>query len=524
MDRMDETLKPKSKNLELLGELKNSKWRLIAQSMIAGVVAGMLVSLYRYGIEFATESAAEIYSYLKGHPVCIIPWFLVICGAAWVIYKLIKLEPYAKGSGIPQVEGIVLLGMKMRWYTILVVRFIAGLLAALLGLSVGREGPSIQIGACGAQAFANSATKNKAEKNYLITAGGAAGLAAAFNAPFSGIMFALEEVHKSFSINVLITAASAALVSDLVSGVFFGLSPVLGFLVVPQLPLRFYPWLILAGVLSGLVGSLINKFLLLSGTLYKKFPPVMGIGLALTAALPCGIFLPQVLGGGSDLIRLANSADSSLVLLAVLLAIKLLFTSISFGSGVPGGIFLPILSMGALTGGLLGGIAVKLGLPGEYIAVLVVCSMAGALTSSVKAPMTSVLLMTEMTGSLVQLMPVALVSFISLWISDMLKIAPIYEELLERIADAKNEAGNKSADEVYVEMAVEEGSTLAGALLCDVPWPDGLLAVSLHRGTQEIVPKGNTQIHTGDYIAVLSSDMNYADTRTYLSGLCKSRL
>ena len=363
-----------------------------------------------------------------------------------------RFAPYTSGSGIPQVEGIVLFGIKIRWYTVLAVRFVAGLLSSFFGVSLGREGPSIQIGAAGAQAIADQLGKSKLEKNYLITAGASAGLSAAFNAPLSGIVFSLEEVHRTFSPNILIAATSAALTADVVSKYFFGLKPVLSYSSIPQLPIRFYPLLIVLGIVSGLVGSAMNRGLLRFGKYYDKLPAQLRPAIALLLALPCGLFLPQILGGGQELIKLSEHAQAGILMTALLLATKLIFTCTSFGSGLPGGIFMPILSVGALTGGLFGQALIGAGLPAECLPAFCVCAMAGAMASSVKAPVTSILLMAEMTGSLIHLLPVAMVAFIALLISDLLGVSPIYEVLLERIRSPEDaEAVRQALDEVLRE-------------------------------------------------------------------------
>lgn len=513
----------KSKIYKLLSQLNNLKWSLTYKGVLVGLVSGVLVSLYRYGIELGTEKALQAYNFLGKQPVYIFPWLLGTVLISLIIHKLITLEPYSKGSGIPQVEGIVLLGMKMKWYSILLVRFTAGLAASFFGVSLGREGPSIQIGACGAQALSKVAGKNKVEKNYLITAGAAAGLSAAFNAPLSGIIFTLEEVHRSFSPYILAAATTAALTAGFVSNLFFGLYPVLDFLDVPQMPLRYYFWLLIAGVLSGMVGSLTNKCLLGVSLLYEKIPPFSRPMLALLSALPCGLLLPQVLGGGQNLIRIAREAKEGVLMLLLFLVVKLVFTCICFGSGIPGGIFLPILAIGALTGSILGQIAVWGGMPSVYIPVLCVCAMAGAMSGSVKAPITSILLMAEMTGSLVQMLPVALVVFIALFTSDLLDVTPIYEVLLDRIASqTKAETGKQNKDRALMEVPVELGSFAAGKKIKEINWPAGLLIVSLRRGNEEIVPNGSTKIYQGDYLVVLSSIRNYDEMSHLLKGLCHS--
>lgn len=513
----------KSKVYRMLSSLNELKWRVAVKGFLSGLIAGLLVVLYRLGIEYGNEAAVSIYSYLRLHPLFILLWLIAAIGIGLFIAWLIKLEPMAKGSGIPQVEGQVLYGMKIKWYSILAVRYIAGIISSFFGLSLGREGPSIQIGAAGSQAFAKKISKNKLEENCLITGGAAAGLSAAFNAPLSGIVFALEEIHRSFSPLILIAATTASLTADVVSKYFFGLKPVLSFTATPQLPEALYLWLLPLGILSGFAGALMNKALLGFQTLYNKLPPRLRPIIALLIALPCGLFLPQVLGGGQNLIQMAEKLDAGIVLLLVFVVVKLLFTSTSFGSGIPGGIFMPILAVGALLGSILGIIAVHFGMPAEYIPDFAVCAMAGAMSASVKAPITAILLTAEMTGSLVHLLPVAACSFIALLLSDILKITPIYEALLDRIVDNNEEALNSDKVGGLLEIPVELGSAVAGKKISEVAWPQGILIVGIHRGNKEIVPNGDTTISPGDYLVMLSSECTYRDMNTDIRELCHTK-
>lgn len=511
-----------SKFYKMLSVLNQLRWKIAAKSILTGFIAGLLVVLYRLGIEYGTEAALTIYTFLKKNPIAIIPWFLFAIMIGWFLSWLVKMEPMATGSGIPQVEGILLYGMRMKWYTILLVRFTGGILASFFGVSLGREGPSIQIGASGSQAIAPKISGNKLEENYLITGGAAAGLSAAFNAPLSGIIFALEEVHRSFSPLILIAATTASLTADVVSKYFFGLKPVLDFIAIPQLPEKFYLWLLPIGMFSGLIGSVANTSLLKMQRFYEKVPAAIRPSIALILSIPCGLFLPQILGGGQNLIKLSENGTASLEFLILLLVCKLLFTCICFGSGIPGGIFLPILSIGALSGGLLGLTAIQFGVPAEYIATFAVCAMAGALSGSVKAPITSILLTAEMTGSLVHLLPVAACSFIALFLSDFMKITPIYEALLERIVSKNEESTKSKKSEILLEFPVEFGSTICGKKINEINWPDQSLVVGIHRGNSEIVPNGTTTIMAGDYLVVLSSEQALDDINSHMKALCYS--
>jgi H+/Cl- antiporter ClcA len=411
----------------------------------------------------------------------------------------------------------------MKWYSILAVRYAAGIISSFFGLSLGREGPSIQIGASGSQALAKKISKNKLEENYLITGGAAAGLSAAFNAPLSGIVFALEEVHRSFSPLILIAATTASLTADVVSKYFFGLKPVLSFASTPQLPEILYLWLLPLGIITGFAGTILNKALLGFQMLYNKFPARIRPCAAMVIALPCGLFLPQVLGGGSNLIQTAENLDSGILILLVFIAVKLIFTCTSFGSGIPGGIFIPILAVGALTGGIVGRIAVHFGVPTQYVSDFAVCGMPGALSASVKAPITAILLTAEMTGSLIHLLPVAACSFIALLLSDVLKVTPIYEALLENIIDKNEDTIKNEKTGGLLEIPVELGSAVADKKISEVEWPQGILVVGIHRGDKDMVPNGKTKIAPGDYLVILSSESTYRELNTNIRELCHAR-
>ena len=294
---------------KLVPRFDHLKWKMAAAGILVGLISGFLVVLYRLGIEYGTDTARWIYARIRETPWLVAPWAVAAIAAALAIAWMVKKEPMAGGSGIPQTNGVVICGLKMRWQTILPVRFIGGLLGSLFGLSLGREGPSIQIGASGAQFLSHRLRGKKREdvqEHYLVTAGAAAGLSAAFSAPLSGMMFALEGVHRSFSPAILMGATAASLTADFVSKYCFGLRPVLDFGTIGQLPLGEYGWLIPLGLVAGLVGSLMNRSLLGFQTLYGKLPAWSRPLIAIALALPIGIWLPDVLGGGSNLIAMAD--------------------------------------------------------------------------------------------------------------------------------------------------------------------------------------------------------------------------
>lgn len=513
----------KSKIHKLLSGMNQLKWSLTVKGLLCGSVAGSLAVLYRLIYEFGTDFSLKIYGYLSAHPVLILPWLLVIGSVGFCIAWIVKLEPMATGSGIPQVEGVVLYGLKMRWHTILPVRFVSGLLSSFFGLSLGREGPSIQIGAAGSQAVSKFVSKSDLEENYLITGGAAAGLSAAFNAPISGMLFALEEVHRSFSPLILIAATTSALIADVISKFIFGLEPILRFSFITQLPVNLYFWLLPLGILSGLSGALINKTLLFFQDIYVKIRWYFRPMIALLIALPFGLFMPEIMGSGQNLIKIAENPTSGILIILLFFLFKIIFTATSFGGGIPGGVFMPILSIGALSGSFLGLAASSMGLSAEYIPFFAVCAMSGALSGSVKAPLTAIMLAAEMTGSFGYLLPVAACSFIALLFSDLLKVDPLYESLLERFFSRYNSQHEcEPQKDALIEVPVEYGCFVSNKLVSEVEWPQGVLIVGIKRGAKEIVPKGNTKIIPGDYLVILSSNQAEKDHALTIKELCRS--
>lgn len=493
---------------KLYSAFDSIRWQIVIRALFAGVVGGFFAVLYRLILELASQWIP----FLTSHP-----WlYLTIPILGIGLAKLITWQPMATGSGIPQAEGVVLLGLKMRSLPILLVRFIAGAIGALFGLSLGREGPSIQIGACGGQLVAQARHTDPLQTRYLITGGAAAGLSAAFNAPLSGMVFALEEVHRSFSRIILLSAMAASLSADYLSKTFFGLKPVLYFVDIKSLPLENYWWVIPLGIVTGLLGVLINHCLLGAQTLYQRLPVWQRISLALLIAVPITFFLPQLLGSGHELIAQTHHAALGIHLALLYLIGKIFFTSTSFGSGLPGGIFMPILSIGAL-GGYAFGLLIHV--DPSLLATLSVCAMAGTLAASVKAPLTAIILIMELSGSLRHMLPVAAVVFIALLISDLLKMAPIYETLLERYVGDKSEATMPAQ---IIEVPVEMGSFVSGRLIKEVGWPTQTLILGIRRGDQEVMAHGETKVQAGDYLIILAREGHQANLKQQFDDLCQS--
>lgn len=515
-----------SKVYHALSHWRDFRLKVFAEGILIGLVAGAVVVLFRYCIVYAEWLRTAVYAQLRRNPALIPAWLLFLLLAAFILGLIVKYEPMAGGSGIPQVKGVMLRRMKMMWQKVLPAKFAGGILAIGAGLSLGREGPSIQLGAVVGQGLSRLMGQTKMEERYLLTSGASAGLAAAFNAPLAGVMFALEELHKNFSPTVLMSAMAASVTADGVSRLVFGQNAVFTFERLPVLPLGYYGYIIALGVITGLGGVLFNKCLLRSLDLYDQqrvLPKTLQAAFPLLLGGLAGFILPEILGGGHELIGGISAGHYGLALLFVLLTAKFVFTVLSYGCGVPGGIFLPLLVIGALLGGAFATVSIQLmTVPAQYANNFVILAMAAFFTAITKAPVTGSILILEMTGSFSHLFSLITISMTAHLVADIAKSPPVYEALLDRsLAKQQPQSpAESSVKQTVAELVVCLDSKLDGKYIKDVAWPANSLLVSIKRGETEIVPKGNTKIMAGDYVYILTDE-----TKTKLvSELAESRL
>lgn len=413
---------------------------LITEGLCVGLVGGFVVLLYRVALTFAGDWLVKILSYMKGNPFRCVVWFLILAALAWIVGKLVKWEPMISGSGIPQVEGEIAGRLSQNWKRVLPAKFAGGFLCMLGGLSLGREGPSIQLGAMAGQGISRALGRGKREEKFLMTCGASAGLSAAFHAPLAGMMFAVEEIHKTFSIPILLPVMTASVTADYIASHILGLDPVFRFQITEYLPQNYYWLLILLGILVGVSGVFYNWGMLKAQELYRKIPFMKETGRLLIAFLTAGVLgivMPWVLGSGSGLIISLTQGEMVLGMVVLTLVMKFLFSAVSFGSGAPGGIFFPLLILGALIGAVFAMAGVEFfGLAPVYVNNFVLLGMTGFFTAIVRAPLTGIILLFEMSGSISQMLSLSIVSVTAYIVATLMRSEPIYDSLLKRILKA----------------------------------------------------------------------------------------
>ncbi|MEY8461971.1 ClC family H(+)/Cl(-) exchange transporter [Streptococcus merionis] len=473
----------------------------VFRGILVGLLAGLVVSLFRLLIGYSFEWLVHLYQLARQNTLVL---FAIIVGyllLTWLLGQLAKSESGVRGSGIPQIEGELKGLMNSDWWSILWRKFVGGVLAISSGLMLGREGPSIQLGAMTAKGIASKLQLSPLEMRVLIASGSAAGLSAAFNAPIAGLLFVVEEVYRHFSRLVWVTTLTASLVANAVSLWIFGLTPVLQMPIeVPDLAFHQYWLFLLTGAFLGLSGYLYEKVILNMPTFYSKIGNFLRRGasyypiLPFILILPIGYWLPELLGGGHELIMHLPMANYSFGILALFFIIRFVMTMLSYGSGLPGGIFLPILSLGSVLGMMVGQVLVAMGLvDAADLPLFIVLGMAGYFGAISKAPLTGIVLVTEMVGDMHQLMPLGLVTLVAYIVMDLLGGAPIYEAMLEKMLP---EHAEESSETTLIEIPVSE--RIAGFRVCDLTLPEGVLITGqVNHGRSEIV-NGQTKLYLGN--------------------------
>ena len=293
--------------------------------------------------------------------------------------------------------------------------------------------------------------------------------------------------------------------------------------------------LLILGVILGLLGAFYNKVMLKAQELYKK-PKFLNettrLVIAFLAAGVLGLLMPSVLGSGGDLIVSLTEGEMILQLVILTFVVKFLFSAVSFGSGAPGGIFFPLLILGALIGGAFAMTGVELfGLDPVYINNFVLLAMAGFFTAIVRAPVTGIILLFEMSGSVSQMLSLAVVSVVAYITATLLKSEPIYESLLNRLLDGqkkKSESGENSRrqgagagrQKVLSEFIIMSGSVLEDRTVMEIHWPNNCLLVALERNGKEMIPRGKTRLMAGDRLTVMTDERDAGYIHDKLENLC----
>ncbi len=420
-----------------LGTTEIKRRHILPKALVVGLVAGLMASAFRVALQTAEQWRIGLQQHYhdSGWIALALALSLGVIGGGLGVWLVRRFSPEAAGSGIPHLQSVVRGEATLDWRRVLPVKFIAGVFGIGGGLALGREGPTIQMGG-GTGLMVSEWFRVKpgeGERKALIAAGAGAGLAAAFNAPLSGVIFVLEELHGAFTPVVFVAAFLASVTADVVGRVLTGEMPVFPLREVHAPGVNGLPVAIVLGAICGLAGVGFNRSLLKSLDLFGRLRSWPPFAVGAVAGVVVGVaswWYPGVAGSGGLHVERALAGEVATHGLLVLLVLRFALTMISYGSGAAGGIFAPLLVVGALGGLAIGraahGVAPMWAPHPEAFAVI---GMGALLTAIVRVPLTSVVLLIELTGQYEFMLPLLAASLVAYGVAEALGDTPIYEAL-----------------------------------------------------------------------------------------------
>ncbi len=492
---------------------------IVLISLLTGLFSGVVVTFYNILASIGEETSVKLYSLITANPAFIPLLILGLAAGGIVIGTLVAFVPMIRGSGIPQIEGAARGKIRFKWYTTMCSMFAASLACIFMGLAAGAEGPSLGIGGCAGDAVGSALKRSHMVRRLQIASGSSAGLAVAFNAPVTGLVFAMEEAFRSFSPQVFICAAISVVTALITRNAIrpalgYGVGFTLDGFVFSEFSFASCAWTVPAAVITAFAGvgfyyavfalkRLFGHITFLKGTGKYIIPFVLAgvFGLITVYAMGGGhSFLESLATGGTGEITVGTIFGLSvLVSIIIIVVIRFITAALAMGCGVPCGVFIPMLAIGAGIGALLSLVFQRLGMSGSFGDYLVIICMSVFFTTVVKAPITGIVMVFELTGQFTNFLPALLGIAIGYLIGIFFKTESIYEKFLSMFI-----VEEKLAEKVVkerVSVVVQPDSKADGNKVRTVIWPtNGLVVELITTDGGKIVPDGETIMHAKETI------------------------
>jgi CIC family chloride channel protein len=415
--------------------------RIFVASLLTGLLIGVVGGGFRLLLVTADRSRDALVAW--GHTWPYIGWLapltLGLIGAAFARFLVVRFAPAAEGSGVQRVEALFSGEVEPAPFSVVPVKFFGGILSIGSGLALGREGPTVQMGSSLGNLVSRFLITDDKDARIINAAGAGAGLAVAFNAPVGGSVFVFEELTLSFSPWLLVATLAAAAVALWTMRLMVGNQ--FAFTVRQVSPTAVYsdwPFLML-GLLLGFVGVLYNWLIIrllrvvdsISRLTSVQRAALIGASIGLTAW-----FAPTLVGGGDNLTQAVLSGRYTITALTIMFVLRFFIGPWSYAARTPGGLFAPVLLLGASFGALFGSVINYIN---PHIGVTALaCAVVGMGTlfsACVRAPLTGIILTIEMTGRGDLTLGLLSASLIAIMVTMLLDREPIYETLKRQMLE-----------------------------------------------------------------------------------------
>lgn len=431
---------------------------VLLMAAVVGTLAGLVGVAFEKSVNWVQNLRIGALVEVADHWFLVWPLaFILSALLAMVGYFLVRrFAPEAGGSGIPEIEGALEELRPVRWWRVLPVKFIGGMGTLGAGMVLGREGPMVQLGGnLGRMVVDVFRMRSPEARHTLLATGAAAGLSAAFNAPLAGILFIIEEMRPQFRYNLISIKAvfTGVIMATIVFRIFNGDKAVIEVGKLSNAPVNTLWLYLILGMIFGCIGPLFNTLVLRTQDMFQRIHGgnikkwVLIGGLIGGSCGVLGLIQPTASGGGFNLIPIAAAGNFSVGLLLFIFIARVITTLLCFSSGAPGGIFAPMLALGTLLGTAFGMAATPL-FPAYHLdaGTFAIAGMGALLAASVRAPLTGIVLVLEMTDNYQLILPMIITCLGATLLAQYLGGRPLYSVLLERILMQNGTPPEKTGD------------------------------------------------------------------------------
>ncbi len=494
---------------------------------VTGILTAAVITLYKLCAKYVVHASENGYHFIREH-LYILPAVIAVLFALALMFALCyKKIPNLQGGGIPTSIGILRGVIPLQWFKNLIGVFFLSLTAFLVGVPLGTEGPSVQMGtAIGRGSIACLAKKRTAWNRYSMTGGACAGFSVATGAPISGILFGIEEAHQRISPMIIIVSATSVIFSYITSHILapiFGVSTAL----FPKLQLTALTikdfWIpVVIGIAVGLFAVAFLKYYRLINTLIskkaKKIPTGVKIFAVFLVTLLLGLVSFSFVSTGHELILSLLDGKTPIYILLFLILARSTLTLASNSARITGGIFLPILALGASLAALLAECATKaFGLGEEYYTIILALGICACISGMMKMPLTAIVFSIEALSCYDNIFPVIATATAAFIITEIFDVKSINDSVLDNSIKHQNRGKKMTVIDTFI--TVEENSFAIGKQIRDIFWPANLFILSVKRcetKNAQVDEHGGKELRKGDVLHIRYSTYNEEQTRAEL--------
>lgn len=521
----------RNKGCSSMKKLKGRFINLIFSAFIFGAITGVLTALvviaYKLVAKYVINASKTSYNFIASN-LYFIP--LVLAGLyliALLFAYIYKKQPRVRGGGIPSSIALLRGIVTFKWLRTLIGVFFMSMTSFFVGVPLGNEGPSVLMGtAIGKGSVKTFASKHPAWSRYSMTGGACAGFAVATGAPVSGVLFAIEEAHQRISPMILLVGAISVLFAQVVSEI---LCPFLNVStsIFPNLNLVNLAikdvWIsLLVGAVIGLFAvvflkyyHVINKFF---NTKLKKIPHSLKIFFVFALTLGFGVVSFSFVSTGHETFSLLLEENLMIYGLIILLFVRMTLTLFANTNKLTGGVFVPILALGAIMASIIGkSMETLFGLSNQYYTIIIALGVASCISAMMKMPLTAIVFSMEALGCTGNILHVIIAVAISYIITEIFKAKGINDGIIKNIVKSQEETHERKIIDTHV--VIKKGSFAENMHVKDILWPSNffLLSIIPSKTRQvQIDQQGDKTFHTGDVLHIRYATFDEPHTKKEL--------